>query len=445
MIEFEEEKPGIGEYKDYSFLNTFKRYFRYSTDSPIEYSDILSVQVLGHVMGYDSVNYIQPRSVHHNMYSLLVGLSTLTRKTTAQGLAIDTYNEERLASTESTPERLITDLSENSEMFWYMGEFSRLLKGIKGGSYLAGFAEILNDLHGCPRKFTRRLQPKKTEKFEFVINKAYLSISSTITSEVLEENLTEELAVGGLMARYLIRKGEPRPKPRGRLRKKVLDLKESCRNYIEAILKMDRNIVFVFDDKALERYNQIEEECYRDYGVRGIDPFIGRYLNYVIAIADILLVSDAIGYAIASGRGPYEFSKLVSLVLLIHDIKLVREGENGELIDVESRKLTGDEMVVVPTEYIERSYEIVKPCFNYVSELVRTVGMDRYLKRVRNVIKNAGRIDYPSALRNSNMRVKDFKESYETLIERKEIKWEIPKTDGGSTPITKTFFVWIGN
>jgi len=140
--------------RDYSFLTLFKDYFRYSTDAPIEFADILGVQILGHAMGYDSINMIQPKAVHHNMYTLLIGKSTLSRKTTSQDLAKTVYEKfGKNAADESSPERFVTDLAERPETFWFMGEFSMLLKGIKSGGYMASYAEVLNHIHGCPDRY----------------------------------------------------------------------------------------------------------------------------------------------------------------------------------------------------------------------------------------------------------------------------------------------------
>ena len=165
----------------YGFVERGKNYYSYSTDAPSQFGEILSIQLLGHAMGYDAVHAIRPRAVHHNLYITLVGESTLSRKSTSQDLGRDLYPLERTLPEESSPEQFVVDLSEQNELLQFLGEFSGLLKGVnRQGGYMSRFVELYNDLHGCPKRYLRKLRGKGGGNNTFEINNCYLSINSRI-------------------------------------------------------------------------------------------------------------------------------------------------------------------------------------------------------------------------------------------------------------------------
>jgi len=447
--------------KGFSFIDSFEDLFRHSTDAPLPYAKVLGVQILGHAMGHDCVNRIQPGEVFHNMYSLLIGVSTKTRKSTAQDLANVVYGlEYNNASTTGSPERFITDLSENPNLFWWMPEYSWLLKSIKGGGYASTYAEILNDLHRCPQKYSRKLQKKKDDKYEFIVENAYLDVCSTITPEVMAEHLNIEIAFGGLLPRFLLVNGKPDPKPRKRLPRRAAELKRICVDMVKAIRGMTKTTPFVLDDEALKRYNEIEVECYRR---ENIDPFVGRYLNYTVAIADILLVSDALGAAVEQGISPYKFSNLVDLLLLVPLVRLVKIDDRDCLVDIltnytninnitnlskdtkiEPIQLSGEEYITVPVRYVDAAYKIIKPCLDTVEDLIQDIGVNRNITKVKKIIKNRypDSIPYNLALQCSGLLSRDFEAAYQTLIDSRLIKLNTPERE---SPMYKCSFIWVGN
>ena len=95
--------------------------------------------------------------MYHNSYSAFVGPSTLARKDTVQEQVGETIVPlEYHLPKSGSPEAFLEELSEHNSGFQFMGEWSRELKGIKNGSYLASFAEIKNDLVK-PRRYRKRL------------------------------------------------------------------------------------------------------------------------------------------------------------------------------------------------------------------------------------------------------------------------------------------------
>ena len=448
-------KPIVSLAEKMSFVNLAKSYYRYRTDAPVNYGEITSIQILGHAIGREPINMIQPYAVHHNMYVLLDGESTYCRKSTAQELGKMIYPQGRtLPNDLGSPESFLEQLSEQQEAIKFLGEFSGLLKGINSGGYMARFAEIFNDISDCT-KYHRKLRThKKSEEItEWLIEKPYLSLHSTITPEVLQENINVELSAGGMLPRWLIVKGIAKPKPRGRLTEDAIKIGNDLRAIVERLIELDKTgTVFEFSDSALEYFNKVVEP--ESYKFRFAGAFGGRYQNYVVAIADILMVSDAIGIANVEGIPIASLGKLVKLVQLV---KLVNN--SNETIDrtkdtkrYNSANLTNptnyDDRLIVPRIYVERAWQIVKPCLEYTAELVAYVEMGKELARVRRYIKEHGsgknRAYHSEMMRAVNISKKKAEEAIETLYERKEIESDVEPASKICTgrQYSRKYYVW---
>lgn len=441
-----------------TFSAIMKHYYRLSTDAPKIYCDVLSNQLLGHALGYNPVNLIQPSAVRHNCYVGLEGKSTLTRKTTSQTFASDIYPLERRASEETSPESFVEELSNGAERIHFMPELSAMLKGITGKGYMARFAEVYNDLHGCPELYVRKLRPRKGKKQIFRIDDCYLSVCTTITPEVLKQNLTEELMYGGFIVRFLIVHGEPKIRPRDRLNPEVFDHKARVTDYLNAVIQMEKKgVYFVLSDQALERYREIERSAYSAY--ERVSVFAGRYLNYVIAFADTELVSDAIGVSAAKNINPYSHRRLVELVRLKSLVELdkvnrrVWEKFSKETVTPEwlvnlfitSNDTNHTNYLIVPREYIDRAWKIIQPCLDYVLDLANYVEMDKPTAKLREYMQRVKKAPHSEAMRNTNLNAKQMEIARETLVERKEIEIKREKYQKHGREYERPIYEWIGD
>lgn len=441
-------------WKDLTFVEQMKRYHKLSTDAPVEYSEVLAIQLLGHAMGPKPINLIQPKAVHHNVYTLFDGKSTISRKDTSQELGMDIYPYERALPRETSPEHFVVKMSKKSERFQWLGEFTGLLKGISGSGYMARFVEVYNDLHGCPKKFLRELRKKKGQENVFLIEDAYLSINSTVTPEMLRQYLTEEMIEGGFLARWLIVHGKPNPLPRGRLHPDVLKLNETLRFILEAVINMEKEGVnFIFSDEALEQYQAIEAHCYRKYD--RILPFVGRYLNYLVSFPDILLVSDAIGVAMEKWHSLYEIKQLKRLINLKSLIQLdninkrVWEKYSKETVPylyITIKDIKPSNYLIVSKEHVERAWKIIEPCLDYALTLIDYVELDKPVAKLMEYMKRVKKSSHSKAMQYTHLSSDKMKLAVETLVQRGDIKPErrvVERT--GTGKIIGTDYIWTGD
>jgi len=392
--------------------------------------------------------------VHHNSYTLFVGKSTITRKDTSQQLGKNVYPYERSLPRETSPEQFVVDMAEKSERFQWLGEFTGLLKGIAGTGYMARFVELYNDLHGCPKRFLRRLRKKKGEDSEFLIEDAYLSINSTVTPEMLKQFLTEEMVEGGFLARWFLIYGEPHPRPRGRLHVDVVRINENLRNILNAIISMEKDeTYFVYGDDALARYQVIEEDAYRKY--EKVLPFVGRYLNYLVSFSDILLVSDAIGVSLEKGSSIHSYKQLKQLIQLKSFIQLdnlhktVKEKYSGEsclnLYSTINRSKSIN-YLIVSKQYVDRAWTMIEPCLKFASSIVDYVELDKPVAKLMEYLKKVKKATHSKAMQYTHLNSKKMELAIQTLAQMGRIKIE---NEGirrkGHGVITKSTYVWIGD
>ena len=422
------------EWKQFTFVDQMTQFHQLSTDAPSNFCEVLAIQMLGHAVGYEPANCLQPKEVKHNCYTLFIGESTITRKSTTQDFGDDIYPPSRCAPNETSPEQFIVDLSEKSELFQFLGEFSGILKGIEGKGYMARFAEVYNDMHGCKARYVRKLRERKGVKNEFVIENGYVSVNSTVTPSVLRQHLTEEIMVGGLLPRWLLVKGEPNVRPRDRLYPDALKIKEVLRQNLEQLIAMEKTgVKFFLSDEALDRYRAIEKYSYKIYNK--VLPFVGRYMNYVVSFADILLVSDAIGISIAHGKGLHQYKQLIELIKLKSLIQLdnnniVVEKYSGDTIAdkvfinqyIRKNGINSSNYLIVSSGYIERAWNVIHPCLDYASILVDYVELDTPVAKLMDFLKKEGKASHSKAMQYTHLNSTEMKVAVETLRQRDEIE-----------------------
>jgi hypothetical protein len=403
-------------------------YHKIKTDAPEIFATLEGCQMIGHLMGRNCVHLIQPDAVYHNMYLALIGESTISRKSTSQRIGREVFPRDLCHPEEASPEQFLVELSEHSNFFAWYGEFTYLMKGINGAGWMARMAEIMNHIFDCPATYTKRLRERDGNRVEFVINDAYLSFNTTCTPEMMEKYVNAETMSGGFLARFLMAEGNPQPRPRGRLSPDVkLFRKRVYRMFLEvqrlSQTTNDEKITFEMTDGALKRYNEIEQELYKR---KNILPFVGRYSNYIISIADVLVISDAMAEYMAE---PWNVNyprikKLDKLNQLDYLDKLDKSN------NINRSNFTNLSSIVVSKDYVDKAYDIIKPCFEYVEKLKTYVDVFLPYSKVKKQIDKHGTIDHSTLQRNTHLKPFELEMAIKMLKDEDYIKIEIVEQKG---------------
>lgn len=143
-----------------------------------------------------------------NLWGMILGDSTLTRKTTAMRMIVDmllTIDPEIILATDGSAEGLLTGLTErnNKTSLFYKDELSGFFDSINRRDYLAGMPETLTHLYDVPPVYTRRLR-RETIHIESPI---FVFFGGGVRDRV-HEALTEEYVLSGFLPRFLIVSGD---------------------------------------------------------------------------------------------------------------------------------------------------------------------------------------------------------------------------------------------
>jgi ribosomal protein S25 len=143
-----------------------------------------------------------------NLWGLILGDSTLTRKTTAMQLAtgfIADLDRDIVLATDGSVEGLLTGLATrpNKVSIFLRDEVTGFFDSINRKDYLAGMPETFTALYDVPPFFTRRLR-KETINIE---NPVFIFFGGGIKDKV-HQVVTEEYILSGFLPRFLIVSGE---------------------------------------------------------------------------------------------------------------------------------------------------------------------------------------------------------------------------------------------
>ncbi len=434
-----------------SHIEVTKRYWDCKTDAPTNYGVGMAYFGIGHLLGHDVVNLIQPKAVYHRMYMAHIGQSTTTRKSTSQDMGLELIPPDRLTDNDvASQERLVEIMSKKNAVIQPMGEFSKLLKGIKTGNYQATLAEVLNEIFGC-KKYSRSKKSLNGVETQYTIEEPYLSIVSTCTPEVLKENVTREMACGGLLPRWVLNPGEAKRRPRARLRVEAFELQTHLTENLILLDQLDKKgAYFELSDEALKFYNEVvEKEVYESPEFANVDAFGGRYLDYVIAFADINLVSESLGeYSKLTKKEQTSIRKLVELLGLVELVEDIKDTNTVNPTNPTNSTIQLTDRIIVQKRHVQRAWAFLKPCLIAASELVTYVDMGKPLARVREYIKKHGqngqKVYHSDMMRMANVDAREAELAVRSLKDREEIEQgSEPFTGKNNRRTQKVYYLWI--
>ena len=165
----------------FSLINWATTFHIERCDGPHIYNKWLAITLIGNGMGYHTINRIQPGSVHHNLFVLIIGKSAQTRKSTSQNLALNELAiREMTLPKEFSPEAFVEAVAEQPDGILALGELGYLLEKVRYGGYMAGIMSILNELYMCPAFYDRKLR-----KLHICIVNAHLSVVSNMNGRLI--------------------------------------------------------------------------------------------------------------------------------------------------------------------------------------------------------------------------------------------------------------------
>lgn len=191
-------------FPDDHFVAEYIRYASQMTDASHEYHEACALALLAmatpHLVG-EFAQY--PRGLRTNLYTLLLGPTTSSRKSTAKDLAADfatlVWPGVALAS-KATPEAFVQELAEHTKRpsVWCIDEFAKMLVQLHKRDFMHGLSGVLLEVYGGGDYTYRR-----TTKPPVIITAPHLTIVACCT-ETIFEKLHEDDVLDGLLPRFAV-------------------------------------------------------------------------------------------------------------------------------------------------------------------------------------------------------------------------------------------------
>ena len=182
-------------------LAEYLAYASPTTDAPQPYHLFAGLVVLSALLGNRVSIPFGPQALMPNLYVVLIGRSTFSRKTTsitiAQGI-LRRFEGTHVLPSEFSPELFLEKLGRAPAGLLIYPEFSRALAAFRR-DYMAGMVERLTELYDCPPQYSREL--RGGNKIE--IERPVVSILAGSTLEWLQRQMGEDDVRGGFFPRFL--------------------------------------------------------------------------------------------------------------------------------------------------------------------------------------------------------------------------------------------------
>lgn len=399
------------EYEEDTFIDTYVKWATAATDAVPMYHELAGAILLSSVLAGSIRLDVDYGSLIPNLWGLILGESTLTRKTTAMGMAVSILQEvdpEIVLATDGSAEGLLTGLSNRPGRvsLFYKDEVSGFFDSINRKDYLAGMPETLTQLYDVPPIYKRVLRKETI----LISNPVFIFFGGGIRDKVYS-HLTDEYILSGFLPRFLvvggladlerIRNTGPQSQSgfveRQRIVNQLLDAREQYQvsgtmkiagQEIEIDNTSHRSLnQAILTDEAWKRYHKVEttmvEVAYNSYLSTLALPTFERLSRSVLKLAVLLA---------ASRQVPKE------------------------------RKIEVAEIDVI------QAARFIQRWGHYSIELILNVGKTpvlRLLDKVRRTIENKPGIMKSEILRQHHVSSRELNEVIINLIDRGEIKRKV--------------------
>jgi len=202
------------------FVADYIAYAAQRTDAAHEYHEAAALALLALATpGIRARLAPYPHGLPTNLYLLLIGDSTRSRKSTAISLATDIADaaipRARVADAFS-PEAFVEQLASRprDSTLWAPDEFGELLIKLRNAKYMAGLSGLLLTIYSGAsyevRRHSKRVKGGGTEQDFDRVEEPHLSILGATTPTIFE-GLTESDVTNGLLPRFAIVMPEAKP------------------------------------------------------------------------------------------------------------------------------------------------------------------------------------------------------------------------------------------
>lgn len=398
------------EYEEDTFIDQYFEWASQATDAIEIYHELSAAMLMSSALAGHLRLDVSYGSMIPNLWGLVLGDSTLSRKTTAMSMAMSILREvddEAVLATDGSAEGLLSGLSTRPGRVsvFYKDEVSGFFDSINRKDYLAGMPETLTQLYDVPEVYHRVLR-----KETITITKPVFIFFGGGIREQVYSLLSDQYILSGFLPRFLIVSGNA----------DLSKIRPTGPPNMEGVDKRQKIVNTLMDAKEL--YN-IENEGFMRIGSQSIPlksltdvpqtqavmtpqawELYGRYE---------LTMLEAATHSYYAMLALPTFERLSrSLLKLATLLAAVRQEPRDGAIDVEVRD------VIQAARFVQKWGQ-------FSVDLIMNAGksdMMRQLEKIRRTIEGKPGIAKSELLRATHMSSRHMNDIISTLLDRGEIQ-----------------------
>jgi hypothetical protein len=398
---------------DDHFVGLFVRYAAECIDTAHEYFEAVALMLLAVATPKVRARLRQyPGGLPTAFYTILIGDSTRSRKTSTIGLALDLLDEpvpNCLLAEQASPEAFVEQLAGRSynSTLWAVDELGETLDKLHHAKYMAGLRGLLLSLYEG-RSYKYKRTTKRTKKGEpvedsLLIDSPNLAVLGATTPSIFEIVTSRDVS-SGFMARFAVVMPTERPARRG-LEEPTADLLAQ-RNALTAWLSK----LYLWAKSATR-------------SVR----FVGDALARIDAFAETIETSEAI----ADERSRAMLQRLNAMTVKLSMLSAAGRPGAVDKDDLIVTPADAHAAVAVATRW--RDYAIA-----FGAQIGETLLEQQIARALRVLVTKNGRCPRRVVAQLVHCSKKVMDEIEDTLEDRGEITVEEPKGPSGPSPT-----IWV--
>jgi hypothetical protein len=393
-----------------SFIDEYREWGEKASDAPGHYHDLSGFILLSSLLAGSIKLDTMYGTVRPNLWGLVLGDSTLTRKSTAMRMATDIMNfvdDEILIASEGSMEGILDELAarpSKTSVFW-RDEVTGFLEGVRKKDYQSGMIEMFTHLYDAPPVFTRRVKKGPIRVREPI----FIFFGGGI-KEKMYQVMDDSYVYSGFLPRFLVVSGDTDLSALRRTGPPTGELVE-------------------FKQEMYARLN----DMYRAYAISSEVQILNQQGTPQIEVEAILteeaweLFGD-VEYKLNEAAAK---SNKSDVALPTFD-RLSKSILKMSVLLAATRQKPEEGLLQVTTEDLLHSCRHVQDWGNYSIDLISNVGrtvLVRTLERVLGVIERHPGITRGTIMRMTNLSKREMSEVEETLEDRGQI--QVDKKHGG--------------
>ena len=186
-----------------TFIDDYKDWATASTDAIVDYHDLCFFMVLSTLTAQGIVCNTNYGTTQPNLWGMILGDSTLSRKTTAMKMAmsfVEEIDKDRILATDATAEGLLSGLAGRPSQVsvFFRDEISGFFDSVKNKTYMAGMPELMTQLYDIPPILPRKLRKETIT----VTSPVFIFFGGGIRDRTYTL-ISEQMILSGFIPRFL--------------------------------------------------------------------------------------------------------------------------------------------------------------------------------------------------------------------------------------------------